>query len=130
MIYVCNKCLFIHIYVYVKILCIAHGDIWDLIGITLHLMRMIYKPFFLLSDVTSSILYIWFYIDLECGEGYFTNISILECQQCEKGSYQPMETDTPELCFPCALGVTTAGTGAFGLEEELCIIADPDGMCI
>ena len=62
--------------------------------------------------------------DLECSDGCYTDIPSLECVRCAKGTYGTVSV--PELCFPCPRGVTTAGQGAFGAEEDLCLIGNPD----
>ena len=64
-------------------------------------------------------------LGLSCADGRYTNISTSTCDQCDRGTYQP--TGIPELCYPCQRGFTTAGSGASGDGDDLCVVPDPDG---
>ena len=53
--------------------------------------------------------------------GFYTDVQTLTCLHCPQGTYQPQAT----TCLRCPLGFTTAGQGAAGLEEDLCVFPNP-----
>ena len=78
-----------------------------------------------LKSVVSAVLCTSYSTDLSCSAGFYTDLSTLTCEPCAIGFFTPV--GHVELCYPCADGYTTAGTGTAGDEQTVCF-PNPDGM--